>query len=73
LAVVSAAFRAWTDDARITGVVSGTAPRAIINGRLVRPGDMVDAAQGIIFDGVDAERKLVVFRNREGVFTNKPY
>lgn len=71
--VVTPAFRAWTEDARVTGVVSGETPRAIINGRLVRPGDVVDAATGIIFEGLDTERKLVVFRSREGAFTNKPY
>ena len=71
--VASPAFRAWTDDARITGVVSGASPRAIINGRLVRPGDVVDASTGIVFDGLDLERKTVVFRSREGAFTTKSY
>lgn len=71
--VASPAFRAWTDDARVTGVVSGVSPRAIINGRLVRPGDVVDAAGGIVFDGLDIERKILVFRNQEGAFTTKPY
>lgn len=71
--VPSPAFRAWTDDARVAGVVSGASPRAIINGRLVRPGDIVDASVGVIFDGVDAERKLIVFRNNDGAFTTKSY
>ena len=37
------------------------------------PGDVVDASAGIVFDGLDTERKLVVFRDRGGAFTNKPY
>ena len=71
--VVSPAFRAWIADLRITGVVSGASPRAIINGRLVRPGDVVDASLGITFDGLDVERKELVFRTRNGAFASKPY
>lgn len=70
---VTIAFKAWIDDARITGVVVGNSPRAIINGRLVRPGDVVDGAQGIVFDGLDLERKEVVFRNGTGLFAGKAY
>ena len=69
----SAAFRAWIDGVRITGVVSGASPRAIINGRLVRPGDVVDASAGIIFDSLDLERKQVIFSNRTGMFAGKSY
>lgn len=69
----AAAFRVWIDGVRISGVVLGESPRAIINGRLVRPGDVVDASEGIVFDGVDVERKQVVFRNRTGLFASKPY
>jgi hypothetical protein len=72
-AAEATALRAWVDDVRITGVLSGSSPRAIINGRLVRPGDVVDASAGIVFDGVDLERKLVVFRNRVGMFASKSY
>lgn len=71
--VVSPAFRSWVDDARISGVVAGSSPRAIINGRLARPGDMVDAAEGIVFDGLNAEKKTLVFRSRVSAFLEKPY
>ncbi len=72
-AAAAAAFRAWINDVRITGVRSGAAPRAMINGRLVRPGDIVDASAGIVFDGLDEERKQVVFRDRTGAFATKSY
>ena len=67
------AFRAWLAEVRIVGVVAGDSPRAIVNGRLVRPGDVVDASQGIIFDGLDLERKEVVFRTNGGLFAGKAY
>jgi hypothetical protein len=71
--VVTPAFKSWVDDARVSGVVAGSSPRAIINGRLARPGDMVDAAEGIVFDGLNAEKKTLVFRSRVNAFLEKPY
>jgi hypothetical protein len=70
---MSPAFRAWIDNVRITGVVSGSSPRAIINGRLVRPGDVVDASTGIVFEGVDIEQKQLIFRDRSGSIGNRSY
>lgn len=72
-AVMTPAFRAWIDEARITGVVSGASPRVIINGRLMRPGDMVDASAGIVFDSLDPERKRVMFRDGTGMLAGKGY
>ncbi|CAM2945516.1 hypothetical protein [Rariglobus hedericola] len=72
-AAQTAALRAWVEEARITGVVDGASPRAIINNRLVRPGEMVDATQGIIFDGLDVGRKKLIFRTASGVFAEKSY
>lgn len=69
----SAALRAWIETARVSGVALGPSPRAIINGKLVRPGDVIDAAEGVIFDGIDTERKEVIFRTSANVFASKPY
>lgn len=71
--VVSPQFRAWVENARVTGVITGSSPKAIINGRLARPGDMIDAAEGIALDSIDAEHKQLVFRNRSGATFSKPY
>ncbi len=71
--VATPAFRAWVNDARVSGVRSGSSTMAIINGRLARPGDMVDAAEGIAFDGVDSAQKLLNFRARNGAVLTKPY
>ena len=72
-AAATKAFRTWVDGVQVSGVVSGSSPRAIINGRLVKMGDLVDSSQGIIFDGVDAERKELVFRTNTGLIGGKAY
>jgi hypothetical protein len=71
--VVTPAFRAWIESARVTGVITGTSPKAIINGRLVRPGDMIDAGEGIALDSIDAANKQLVFRSRSGATATKSY
>ncbi|HEY8933009.1 MAG TPA: hypothetical protein VIM44_06840 [Rariglobus sp.] len=71
--VVSPQFRAWVESVRVTGVITGTSPKAIINGRLVRPGDMIDATESITLDTINAEQKLLVFRSRTGATLSKPY
>ena len=73
--VMTPAFRTWLEAVRINGVAvnASSAPRVIINGRLVRPGDTIDAAEGIVFESIDLERKLILFRNRAGFVASKPY
>lgn len=66
-------FLTWVDTVKISGVVNGATPRAIINGLLVRPGDTIDSARGIVIDHLDAERKQVYFRDRSGAVTSKSY
>jgi hypothetical protein len=58
---------------RVSGVRSGSSTMAIINGRAARPGDMVDAAEGIVLEAVDGEEKLLSFRGRNGAILTKPY
>ena len=58
---------------RVTGVITGASPKAIINGRLVRPGDMIDAGEGIALDSIDAANKQLVFRSRSGATATKSY
>jgi hypothetical protein len=71
--VVTPVFRAWVSDVRVSGVRSGSSTLAIINGRIARPGDIVDAAEGIVFDGVDDKRKALIFRSRNGALLEKTY
>lgn len=69
----SAEFQKWVTEARISGVLQGAQPRALINGRTVRQGDVVDATLGIYFEDVNVEEKYVVFRDQEGALVGKKY
>jgi hypothetical protein len=71
--VPSIAFRSWVSDVRVSGVRSGQSTLAIINGRVARLGDMVDAAEGVVFEGVDDTRKVLIFRGRNGATLDKNY
>lgn len=56
----------WVEEARVSGVTVGNPPRALINGRLARGGALVDPQHGIVFLGLDAERRVLVFRSSAG-------
>jgi hypothetical protein len=72
--VASISFRAWTDSIKISAVnVSATRTIAIINGRAAKPGDVIDATQGIVFESVDTAKGAIVFRDRTGATVLKKY
>jgi hypothetical protein len=69
----SPAFRSWVANARINGVFQGTPPRALINGRTVRAGQILDDSLGIIFDSVEADTNTIVFRDRSGATVSRRF
>ena len=71
--IASLAFRAWVDSAKITGVLEGATPRAIINGRLARPGEPMDPTLGIVFARVDIGRRQIIFSDHSGAMVGKSY
>ena len=73
VAEASPAFRAFVANAKITGVIGGSPAKIILNGRLARSGDVVDPALGITFDRIDAERKLLVFKEKSGASVTRKY
>ena len=66
----SAAFREFVANAKISGVAD---TRALINGRLVRTGEVVDPALGIRFHAVDREAKQLIFRDFNGAQVARRY
>jgi hypothetical protein len=68
-------FRAFVANAKITGVFQGEGGRgrAFINGRITRTGDMVDFSLGIMFDSIDPERKMIIFKDRTGAIATRKY
>jgi hypothetical protein len=69
----SSQFRSWVANVKISGVNQGATPRALINGRMVQLGQIVDEAQGIEFDSVDPHNKTIVFKDRTGAVVSRRY
>ena len=66
----SPAFTSFVASAKITGVV---ATRAVINGQLVRAGDVIERANGIIFEGYDFDTKELRFKDKTGARVVRRY
>ncbi len=69
----SAQFRTFVADASIGGVFQGTPSRALINGSIVREGQVVSNALGITFDRIDAVKKVIYFKDETGAQVSKNY
>lgn len=66
----SAAFREFVANAKVSGVAE---TRALINGRLVRAGEIIDPTFGIRFLGVDRETKQLIFQDFSGAQVGRRY
>lgn len=58
-------FRARIANLRLSGVFEGNPPRAMIDGRLVRAGEVIDERLGVRFDGLEPGARLR-FRDATG-------
>jgi hypothetical protein len=72
-AEASAAFRTFVASAKVSGVFQGPPTRAMINGRLTRTGEVIDAALGITFNGVDSPRRHLLFVDRTGAIVTRRF
>jgi hypothetical protein len=72
-AAATPAFRSFVANAKVSGVFQGSPSRALVNGRMAREGETVDSGLGIVFDGVDAERKLLIFKDKSGATVSRKY
>ncbi len=69
----SVQFQAYIGSLRITGVLQRDRVRALIDGRTVFAGDMVDAALGIRLTGADFTARQLVFEDATGAQIFLPY
>jgi hypothetical protein len=70
----SPAFRMWAANVKIGGVFPGrTPPRAFINSRAVDAGQIVDDALAIVFDSVDDDKKIIIFKDKSGAKVVRKY
>jgi hypothetical protein len=69
----SADFRAFVANANIGGVFQGVHSRALINGQIIREGEIVDDSLGITFDHINADKKVIYFKDGTGAEVSKNY
>ena len=69
----TSAFRTFVASAKISGVYQGTPPRAFINGRLFRTGELVDDTLEIYFDSVDVDSRSIIFKDSSGATVSRRY
>lgn len=74
-AEASPAFRSFVANAKIGGVaqVGTRLATMIINGRLARAGETVDSGLGIIFEGIDSEKRNLIFKDKGGAVVTRRY
>jgi hypothetical protein len=69
----STAFQLFVANANIGGVFQGTPARALINGRIIKAGQVVDNELAIIFARIDADKKVIFFKDASGAEVSKEY
>lgn len=66
LPVPGARFVRYAEGLSVSGVFQGNPARALVDGRIVRSGDMLEPVQGIKFVGVDAATKHLILQDASG-------
>lgn len=69
----SMAFIGFVETMRVNGVFQGIPARAHINGRTVKAGALIETQIGIFFEGVDADRRELIFKDASGASVRKKY
>jgi cytoskeletal protein RodZ len=69
----TAPFRSFVANAKVSGVFQGSPARAVINGKLTRAGDVADPGLGITFEGIDSERRQLVFKDKTGATVSRRF
>lgn len=69
----SANFKAFVVNLKINGVFQGENSRAMLNGKMYRLGEVVDAKLGIVFLRLEPEGKRIVFEDSKGAIMSRRY
>ena len=67
----NAAFRTFVATLKVGGVKGGESPRALLNGRLVHGGEVIESNLGITFDSVKDNQ--LVFKDKSGATVTRRY
>jgi hypothetical protein len=69
----SARFTRYADGLRVSGVFQGSPARALVDGRIVREGDVIETNLGIRFVAVDLASKHLVLQDASGAMVRVKY
>jgi hypothetical protein len=64
-------FLQWVAQLSIVAIRSGSSPRILIDGTSFAPGALVNAELGVWFDGYDASRRILRFKDRSGAVVER--
>jgi hypothetical protein len=67
----SAAFTAWVKNLKITGLRTGAVPRILVDRATFAAGDTINTELGIMFDGYDASRRMLRFKDKTGAVVER--
>ena len=62
----SARFVKYAEGLSVSGVFQGSPARALVDGRLIRAGEVIEPRLGVSFVGVDAETKHLILQDTTG-------
>lgn len=62
----SSEFMEFATTLKVKGVLQGNPAKAMLNGRLVRVGDVISPELGVTLAGVDSVKKFLLFRDKTG-------
>lgn len=66
-------FKAFVVNLKINGVFQGENARAMLNNKMYRLGEVVDAKLGIVFLRLEPEEKRIVFEDAKGAIMSRRY
>ena len=69
----SARFVRYAESIRVSGVFQGSPARALIDGRLVRQGEIVEPSLGVKFADIDVEAKQIILEDAAGAQVKVKY
>lgn len=69
----SAELTHWAQSIRIGGVLPEYSPQVIVNNLRFRPGEIVDYALGVTFEGLAQNGSLIIFKERSGAYVAVAY
>ncbi len=67
------AFRALVGNLKVSSVIGGPAPKATINSRVIRVGEVVDGTLGVMLEGVDEGARQLIFKDKSGALLSRRY